>query len=172
MDRKLSDPLRLIISAVALLAAATILLTLLWFRGVFLPDWIEWNRECVKTIPEDLKDKLSADWLLQDALSFDIDGDGKEDRVLLVWKRGSYGERRPTWVRRDEIGFSQHIFIYSERKDGWYPIWMSSGLDFEVASFSIGDHILGTERKSLELKAPNGETSLWGWLEWGLERVG
>ena len=54
-------------------------------------------------IPEGLEEKLDPFWLLQDALCFDIDGDGAEDQILLVWKRGNYGRYMPTWVRHNEI---------------------------------------------------------------------
>ncbi len=171
MDRKLSCILELLILASVLCAAGFILFLFLWLRGAFLPGWIEWNPECRETLPKELSEKLDSSWLLQDALSFDLTGNESAEEILLVWKRGSYGLRKPTWVKRNDAGFSQHIFIYELRDDGYHPIWMSSALDFEVSSMSEGDDIPGTGRKSLDLTAPDGNISRWGWLTWGLERI-
>ena len=153
------------------LAAAGIIIAVLYLRGVFLPGWIVWNRERAGEIPGGLRDKLDSSWLVQDALCFDIDGDGAEDRILLVWKRGSYGKYMPTWVSHNDRGFSQHIFIYSLREDGWHPIWMSSAIGMKAASFEEGIVIPGTDRISLDIKDSDGDVSRWGWLTWGLTRV-
>ncbi len=170
MDRKL--PAGRLTAAVSLsLIAAGIIISVLYLRGAFLPRWIIWNRERAETIPEGLEEKLDPFWLLQDALCFDIDGDGAEDQILLVWKRGNYGRYMPTWVRYNEAGFSQHVFIYSLREDGWHAIWMSSKLGMEAASFEEGEEIPGTGRKSLDITEADGTVSRWGWLTWGLTRV-
>jgi hypothetical protein len=177
-------------AAIAITAMAATLVTLalifvvLWLHGAFLPRWIEWDNNAEELIPEGVAEVLSDDWLIQDALMLDIDGDGARESVLLVWKRGSYGLRRPTWVKRDEIGFSQHIFIYKDYSDpaisqeeashfegGWHPVWMSSKLSFEVTTFREGGEIPGTGRMCLETVTPEGDIYRWGWLSWGLQRV-
>ncbi|MBQ4482317.1 MAG: hypothetical protein II966_03700 [Lachnospiraceae bacterium] len=169
MDTGLSRALRFVLIICGALAATSVIILILWLEGTFLPRWIVWDKECAGRIPEGVKAKLERSWLIQDELSFDIDGDGNKDEILLVWKRGSYGKKRPSWVVSDEAGFSQHIFIYSLREDGWHPIWMSSKLPFEAASFEIGSEIPGTGRESLTIKAPDGSVTFWGWLSWGLE---
>ncbi len=175
MDGKLPRFLRnrKLTAAVSLTAAAGMasLIFLLWLHGAFLPRWIEWDKNAPDIIPEGVKYKLSDEWLIQDALIFDIDGCGKDETVILLWKRGSYGSKRPTWVKRDETGFSQHIFIYKEKEDGWHPIWMSSKLHFEAAGFMEGAEIPGTGRPSLDTVAPDGSRTRWGWLSWGLVEV-
>ena len=171
MDRKLPDKLLTAAAVAALLCAVTVIITILYLRGAFLPGWIKWNRERAEKLPEGLEDRLEPSWLIQDALCFDIDGDGADDSILLVWKRGNYGKYMPTWVRHNEWGFSQHIFIYSLRDDGWHPIWMSSRLGMQTVSFDKGDIIPGTDRISLDLTGTDGRVSRWGWLTWGLTRV-
>ena len=158
----------------ALFSGAVILI--LWLKGVFLPSWIEWNKDSRDALPPGVCNMLEASWLVQDALNFDINGDGTDEWILLVWKRGSYGPHRPTWVKRDEIGFSQHIFIYTDRSGGdgaedWHAIWMSSTLKFEAACFCEGNEIGGTGRNSLDITLPDGTVTRWGWLSWGLTRV-
>ncbi len=161
------------------LAAAGAVTLVLWLKGFFLPSWIEWDKESRSALPSGVSDMLEASWLVQDALSFDINGDGTDEWILLVWKRGSFGPHRPTWVHHDEIGFSQHVFIYTDRSgkndgsDGgdWHAIWMSSKLSLQAASFSEGEEIGGTGRNSLDIKSPDGTVTRWGWLSWGLTRV-
>lgn len=152
------------------------LLSILWLKGAFLPSWIEWNRDSKESLPKGVCDMLAPSWLVQDSLCFDINGDGTDEWVLLVWKRGSFGPHRPTWVKHDETGFSQHIFIYTDRggeedKEDWHAIWMSSKLGLQAAGFSKGDEISGTGRHSLDITSPEGSISRWGWLSWGLTRV-
>ncbi len=170
MDRKLPQALQ-ILSFVLSTMAVILILTIARHKGAFLPDWIEWDGNVKEEIPAGLTERLDKSWLIQDALCFDIDGDGEDDEILLVWKRGSYGEHRPTWVTKDEDDLSQHIFIYSKRSDGWHPVWMSSKLGIDVSCAETGEEIAGTGRKSLDLISPKGEVSRWGWLSWGLQRV-
>ncbi len=171
MDRKLQGRNRVQIRVLLALPAIIAVIIVLWLKGFFLPSWIIWNRSSEEGIPEGVKKKLESSWLVQDALNFDINGDGSAEWLLLVWKRGSYGKHRPSWVKRDEIGFSQHIFIYSEREDGWHAIWMSSKLEMKAATFLMGKEIPGTGRRSLDIVAPDKSVSSWGWLSWGLQRV-
>lgn len=79
---------------------------LLWWKGCFLPRWIVWED---KSFPyEDTRVTLKKgrmeleglwhtpwDWSVQDVLCDDINRDGKEELVLLVWKHGSYGKHLP-----------------------------------------------------------------------------
>ena len=185
---------------IALIAAPVIFLLaasciVLWLHGAFLPSWIEWNKDAKKGLPDGVRAKLDDAWLVQDSLNFDINGDGTDEWILLVWKRGSYGPHRPSWIKHDEIGFSQHIFIYTDRSGAaknvneayeasdstyetisenggdWHAIWMSSAMDLKAASFSMGEEISGTGRNSLDIKSPEGKITRWGWLSWGLVRI-
>lgn len=103
------------------------------------------------------------DWLVSEALVGDVNHDGGLELVLLVWKRGSYGPYRPFWVERDEIGFSQHVFILKlDDKGRLSPIWMSSALGMEVTSA----HLDGAAR--LVLTERDGSLTSWEWMSWGL----
>ncbi len=177
--RRLGSPAVMAAAVAALLIPAASVLALLYLGGAFLPRWTEWDKEAEGRIPEGVRARMEDGWLVQDTLFTDIDGDGISECVLLVWKRGSYGKRRPTWVDKDEKGFSQHIFIYkdyggNDEKDypeGWHPLWMSSRLYIDAARIVEGDEIPGTGRKSLDIISPDGSATRWGWLTWGLTRV-
>lgn len=104
-------------------------------------------------------------WRVNDFLVGDLDRDGREELVLLVWRRGHYGPSHPFWVSRNEYAYSQHIFIYRQEEGKVQPVWMSSSLDPRVKSWSM------TEQGCLRILTPSGEDTLWGWGSWGLERL-
>ena len=170
---------RLILSLLAMLGLGFTLFTL-WYSGAFLPDWILWKEREYRDELRDyrLKGKrlritqegelyfeTPLSWKVQDVLLKDLDRDGKEELILLVWKRGSYGNHRPSWVLHDEIAHSQHIFIYKPEQERLRAIWMSSRLDIRVRELEPdGAHYL-------RVIEPKGRETSWGWITWGLMRV-
>lgn len=153
---------------------------LLWWKGCFLPRWIVWED---KSFPyEDTRVTLKKgrmeleglwhtpwDWSVQDILCDDINGDGREELVLLVWKHGSYGKHLPFWVKHNDIRLEQHIFIYqweASRENKLRALWMSSALGLEVQSMESASHhqLLITDR--------DGIGNLWQWQQFGLKYVG
>ena len=173
MITKLKEHLWILIPAVIFITTGL----LFWLMGAFLPEWIRWqNHERLTaervislknrrlTVEQDGKEfyKTPLFTHVQDFLYFDINGDGEDELIMLVWKRGSYGEHKPTWVLRDEIDFSQHIFIYSFLEDRLKPIWMSSKLGIEVVSFDA------PAERTIRLKEPDGTETDWVWLSFGL----
>ncbi len=171
---------RRLLCFITVFAAASLLFTL-WYAGAFLPDWVLLqDRSFADSGREyDLKRgrlRITRDkalyyespsvWRVQDALLQDLDRDGQNEVILLVWKRGSYGNHRPSWVSRDEIAHSQHIFIYKPEKERLRAIWMSSALDIRVRELAPeGEHFLCVTE-------PDGRRSIWGWITWGLMLVG
>ena len=107
---------------------------------------------------------LPGEVLAQDFLYDDIDRDGSKDLLVLCWKRGRYGSHRPTWVKRDEIKWSQHIFIYEVKEQRVRPKWMASDIGIKAASWDITNGILSITDTS-------GDVSKWGWIHWGLEKM-
>lgn len=101
---------------------------------------------------------------VQDFLLADVDHDGSTDLLVLCWKRGRYGSHRPTWVKHDELGFSQHIYIYEITQAGIRPKWMASDTGIDVASWEFADG-------ALYLTDTEGEVTGWVWKSWGLEKL-
>ena len=175
---------------IAIIAAVIVIITafiLLWWYCAFLPSWIEW-----KTVRTDygegfiqLKDRhLSIydnenddksvwrskdDMAIQSVIIKDIDRDGMEELIMLVWKHGSYGEHRPFWVKNNDIALKQHIFIYKydrSREMRLRPVWMSSQLEYEVLSIASGeaDTLIVTDRQN--------RSRVWRWEGFGLKLLG
>ena len=129
---------------------------ILWYRGAFLPRWIEWDSispEAAAMLPDGAR--------AQKELRCDLDGDGNDEILVLCWKHGRYLGARPFWESRDTIRFIQHIYIY--QNDGT-PRWMSSGVPEPVADWAFEDHLL-------ILISPAGNESRWVWDGFGLTLV-
>lgn len=84
--------------------------------------------------------------------------------MILCWKRGRYGKRRPSWVKRDEIGWSQHIYIYEIDGNVVRPKWMASDIGMKAASWEFDDG-------KLIITDTEGVTTKWVWISWGLEKL-
>lgn len=108
------------------------------------------------------------EWLISDYFFEDIDADGTNEVVLMVWKQGSFGEHKPFWHEGKDNKWTQHIFIYewdSERNDRLDPKWMSSGLGIKVHKVFID------EKNRVHFVDDKGEETVWQWLGWGLALV-
>ena len=108
--------------------------------------------------------QLPREVLAQDFLFEDIDHDGCDELMILCWKRGRYGKRRPSWVKRDEIGWSQHIYIYEIENSVVRPKWMASDIGMKVASWEFDDG-------KLMITDTDNVTTKWVWISWGLEKL-
>ena len=101
----------------------------------------------------------------EDFCTGDIDGDGAQELLVLIWRRGSFGSARPFWVKKNDTGWSQHIFIYRWKDGAPQPVWMSSALRPRVKTWALQAD--GT----LDIQTPAGEDTRWAWRSWGLERI-
>ena len=111
-------------------------------------------------------------WLVQDCLLADLDQKPGPELVLLLWKHGSYGNHLPFWVKANDIGWSQHIFIYSIWENRLKPIWMSSGLPFGAVSIKEGGNNPRFKgRSSIILVGLDGQETRWCWDYFGLRII-
>ena len=105
------------------------------------------------------------EWRVFDTHVCDLDGDGADELVFLVWKQGSYGPYRPFWESGTDDAWSQHVFVYGMRTGKIAPIWMSSALGSYFAREWMEPD--GT----LVLEAPDGGLTSWRWGSWGFKLV-
>lgn len=177
-------PKKIIVCIIAAAITAAVLYVL-WINGCFLPRWIEWqsgsvfnqskeyeiildHKEVRIIFHDDVIWNSPKGIKVQETVSCDIDYDGKDELVLLCWKRGRYGKHRPFWVDRDEIKWSQHIFVYEYEKEEIRPKWMSSYIGVDVADISIRNK--ADSKKSLLLVDTQGNVSSWAWDSWGFTK--
>lgn len=169
----------LLIAAAAIIVVAAFLL----FRqkGAFLPDSINWQEaECDfeegkvqvynrgATICYEGRNVWHSPWNynVQQCLVSDIDRDGSEELLLLVWKRGSYGSHMPFWVERNDNELAQHIFIYKwepERDYKLRAIWMSSAIGDSIDSMFSGNN------GEIYITDIDGSIKAWYWEGFGLK---
>ena len=108
------------------------------------------------------------DWSVQDMVIKDVDGDGNEELVLLVWKHGSFGTSMPFWVKENDNRFRQHIFIFSYDQNEeirMHSIWMSSEIKFDIVSIASGTG------DQLILNVKGAGPQLWAWKHFGIKYV-
>ncbi len=160
-------------------------LYVLWEKGTFLPRWIVWEEGDISDASGDYEISLaggnvSVDYReskvwdspknvkVQQILSCDMDYDGREELILLCWKRGRFGKYKPFWIKEDEENWSQHIFVYEMEHDKVTPKWMSSYIGQDVAQLAFDGGKASAGR--LFLTDPDGEISCWRWESWGFAK--
>lgn len=176
------------ISGISVLAMAMILIAivLLWWYGFFLPGWIQWgelktpygegylvlkNRRLTLYENDTRKKtlwKTQGDWFVQDVLIKDIDRDGREEIVALVWKHGSYGDHMPFWVKKNDKELKQHVFIFryeESRENKMRALWMSSAISYEIDSIASG------EKELIVITDHKGTEKEWIWQGFGLKSL-
>ncbi len=173
-------------TVIIVLAATAVIITAAFIAAVFLdviflPGYSRpTNREYVDedkgikviqsgreiTVYKDEKEiwSLPGDVKAQDCFLGDIDHDKVPDLTVLCWKRGKYGKHRPTWIRHDEIRWSQHIFIYRITDKEVIPRWMASEIGMKAEHIDYRDGIL-------YITDTKGEVTKWKWIHWGLEKL-
>lgn len=159
--------------------AAAALFTIAYANGMFLPRFAKFceteftyqdTEVSVKGRKIVVKRNGEAMWSLdpaikvQDALSMDIDRDGEQELIVLCWKIGRYGNRKPFFVEKDEKKWSQHIYIYRLVADKIKPVWMASNISVDACSMQA-------DKNALKIYEKDGTSSRWTWLYWGLSKA-
>ena len=151
-----------------------------------IPDWVQWQAGTADFADSYavLKDRKIAlyedascrtlrwggeeDWSVQDMVVKDLDRDGAEELILLVWKHGSFGDTRPFWVQENDDRLRQHIFIFSydmERDVRVRAIWMSSEVHFDIESIAHGP------KDMLTVTVKGRGPQWWEWRNFGIHYV-
>ena len=157
--------------------------------GLFLPTWTTWEEEdrfltidqedvhlqlknrCLKfTNPGgELLWVSDRGWKVSQVWVWDIDHDQADEVIMLVWKKGSFGDHKPFWIEENDEDWSQHIFIYDwdhARDDRLKPIWMSSALGIKAAQAALEE-----STGKFWITTPDGVRTSWYWDSWGLLRI-
>ncbi|MBO4456652.1 MAG: CapA family protein [Butyrivibrio sp.] len=108
------------------------------------------------------------DYYVQDVTTADLDSDGRQDIIFLLWKKGRYGRSKPFWVSEEETDLSQHIFIYNIGKDGkMRQKWCASDIGYELGRMKI----MEDNPKFLLTEDLEGGCKIWSWQGFGLAEV-
>ena len=153
-----------------------------------IPSWVKWQKKQISIRKgEDEKAELILDkkafaiydskgdeifrsdkaYKIQDVIAADIDNDGQEEILAILWKKGIYGKHMPFWKKTDEKNYSQHLFIYRFEKSGnIVPMWGASETGILI------NRIKTYHKNSAMImcESVDKEISLWRWNDWGLRR--
>ncbi len=116
------------------------------------------------------------DWWVDYFFLGDANNDGKPDLNLLVWKKGSFGPHRPFWLKEEDTGIKNHLFIFKLVAGNIKPVWQSSNLDrpnYRAALIDLnddGENELVVTEGSYTDPAKRAVT-LWKWNGWGFSRI-
>ena len=108
------------------------------------------------------------DFKVQDVLVTDIDRDGDNEMIVLLWKHGKYGMHKPFWVEKDEKNYSQHVFIYDVDEDGKVTEkWCASDME------SVAGRIKLMEKNNsiFMMEDKDKNCTLWMWEGWGVKTI-
>ncbi len=112
--------------------------------------------------------RTESDWMVQDVIAGDMDNDGRQDILFLLWKKGRFGHYRPFWIDEDEDTLSQHLFIYNIKEDGkMHQKWCASDVGAVIYRMKFMEdkpHYLLTEGK-------DGVCKVWTFRGFGMEEV-
>ena len=131
---------KLLLSFGIVVASCVAISAVLGWERNFIPNWVRWQEKSIELKFDEDKarytteikskrlevrsDKGERTFLtdeklkIQDALTTDIDSDGKPEIIAVVWKKGLFGRHRPFWIQSDEKTYSQHVFIYGVDEKG------------------------------------------------------
>ena len=117
------------------------------------------------------KQKLPGDqgnYLVQNGLVTDIDGNGNTEVLLLLWKIGKYGKHRPFWETDEDTTYSQHLFIYEVTADKEVrQKWCTSDVGREIVRFKL----MEKNNSILLVEDIKGACTLWRWQDFGLKMI-
>ena len=125
-------------------ALAALALFFAWDAGLFLPRWTEWS---------------------ESSISADLDGNGTNELLMALWKRGADGTSRAIWEDGWHPHFAQHLYVYTAKDGELVPFWMGGDLDARITSMSVD------EDSHVHLMPLRGEDTVWEWSTWGFSRI-
>ncbi len=150
-----------------------------------IPGWVSFQEKELKTSDKkvfELSDKhviykdgkgktlweSKEDYLVQDEFITDIDRNGDEELILLLWKKGRYGKDKPFWVKGDEDSFSQHIGIYDIGSEGKVSAkWFASDIGRQVTRMKL----MEKDNAILLTEDIDENCALWMWESFGLKNI-
>lgn len=175
-----------ILACVALACVATACAVRL---GLTAPSWVSWQNRALscdldadgspeeltlagqRVLVRDADGRLLYEsdgaWRVSDALVADVARDGKPELVMLLWRRGNYGNSKPFWESGIDLRMTEHIYVMGLEDGAMQPVWMGH----ELGEGLKVSQMEATEDGLLELTTTDGQTSTWEWDYFGFSLV-
>ena len=177
--------------ALVAVLASTLVLSFAWATAHFeltCPSWVTWQERSltcdldgdgstehiklqgrkVDVTGEDGRSIYVSDhaWRVSDVLAADVTGNGANELVMLVWRRGNYGTSRPFWDTGIDLRMTQHLYVMGLRDGTMRPVWMSHELGDGLQLAQVICPAPG----QIEMVTRQGERSTWEWNYFGFWR--
>lgn len=166
--------------------AVAVCVIFVFARNNYIPAWIGWNDKEIAVYDGGASIKLGKkklevinsggettfvskkDLKVQDVLVTDIDRDGDNEMIVLLWKHGKYGMHKPFWVEKDEKNYSQHVFIYDVDRDGKVTEkWCAS----DMGSVAGRIKLMEKNNSIFMMEDKDKNCTLWMWEGWGVKTI-
>jgi hypothetical protein len=126
----------------------------------------------------------SAGWQVTAFVLADATNDGRDDLLLVVWKKESFGLDKPFWITEDDQRLSNHLFVLNLIQGKMRPVWFSSALDQPIQALEVKDidqdgknELVVQEKRSwlTRIRGRGGSSresiTYWQWKSWGFDRI-
>lgn len=122
------------------------------------------------------------EWSIHSCLTADADNDQGRELLLVLWKRGSFGQSKPMWIKETDNQYSNHLFLYRLAAGKLKPVWCSSALTHPIITLKVMDVNRDGKNELKVLEGPPAgpkhsllypfgcRSTSWVWQGWGFVR--
>lgn len=124
--------------------------------------------------------KSPSTWRVKQILYDDVDSNGTGELMMVLYKKGSFGNSLPFWIDENDQNISCHLFVYKWRGKNFTPMWGSSATPHPIKHISTKKSKDGkcrifiteelTEKNSEGIISKKHETNEWFWDSWGFTK--
>ena len=123
------------------------------------------------------------EWQVKQIKLADADNNGQKELLLVVWKEGSFGKSKPFWITGADDEYSCHLFLYRLAAGKMRAVWCSSALEHPIIRLDVKDSNADGLNELQVTEGPrygfayalrqylSQQDTLWGWNDWGFERI-
>ena len=122
-----------------------------------------------------------SEWKVTHLVLADVDHEGQEEILMVLWKRGSFGSSRPLWMEGPDNDYGNHLFMYRLASGRMKPVWCSSAIPYPIMDLQVEQDEDGKLELLITEGPPTGSLyslrklfyrhqTLWQWQDWGFIR--
>ncbi len=123
------------------------------------------------------------EWQVKQIKLADADNNDQTELLLVIWKKGSFGNSKPFWFKGPDDQLTCHLFVYHLLAGRMKAVWCSSALEHPIIRLDVKDsngdelnELQVTEGPSYGFAYPirqylNQQDTKWIWNDWGFKRI-
>ncbi len=122
------------------------------------------------------------EWQIKQIELADADNNQQTELLLVIWKKGSFGNSKPFWFKGPDDKFTCHLFLYRLRSGKMKEVWCSSALQHPIINLDVKDSDAdGLNELNVREGPPAGfayplrqlfyhQDTRWIWKDWGFAK--